>query len=78
MKVHYTVAGSAQPGRDYQPLSGVVKFKRFQNAALIRLQALFEPGGVPGSVVKIKFQPQGDYTVEGGRTVKIPLPAGGD
>ena len=75
VKIHYTVAGSARPGIDYQPLSGVVKFKKFQNAQLIRVQEL--PGDqntVDAPVVKIKFEHGGGYTLSGSRTLKVPLP----
>ncbi len=76
VKLRYTVAGSAVPGTDYEPLSGVVKFKKLQNTQLIHVQALFpaRPVDTP-PVVKIKFKPSSDYTVSGSRTLKIPLPS---
>lgn len=75
VKIRYTVAGSAQPGIDYQPLSGVVKFKKLQNTQLIRVQELSgDPNTVDAPVVKIRFKPSGDYTLSGSRTLKVPLP----
>ena len=76
LKVRYTVGGSAQPGVDYQALSGVVKFKKLQNTQLIRVIATGAGQDADGSpVVKIKLMPGSDYTLGSG-TLKIQLAPG--
>ena len=73
LKVRYTVKGSAVPGKDYQALGGVVKFKRLQNTQIIHVTATDAAQEADTSpVLKIKFEPGNGYTL-GSHKLKIQL-----